>query len=374
MNRLKNNSLYFATDKDLFDLFTSAKKRISTDIILELARDRGIFLSKEEAREDLIDYLCLLPHDYYDLHSLLGHTETPSRKENSTCSAVDRKISTEELHRAILEIEQERAERFGECYIPSAFGEDRFELDVGYTEVDYSRTRLRQKRPREAKIEFEIEDDKVTIRSPANEKSKEIVTAILDKVSLNDDDFQPREIDLSALRPVERTLFFTNMIKCIDGYDLADVTKVDVDRRINPNLLPFDDNGEESEDSLSEESDKMLGIVQHALLQGEGLLHSPEYQGLSKRGFYICNIVWLVQESTPSGNRVEFSASLSQPESGTGFRYAVRGIYRRKSDSSLTKTARPVESQEERVLRQLLEAAAWEALSQVRSIDSESST
>ncbi|MCI5138530.1 MAG: hypothetical protein D3922_08990 [Candidatus Electrothrix sp. AR1] len=118
----------------------------------------------------------------------------------------------------------------------------------------------------------------------------------------------------------------------------------------------------------------MLGIVQHALLQGEGLLHSPEYQGLSKGGFYICNIVWLAQESTPSGKKVEFTASLSQPELGTGFRYAVRGIYRRKSDKSLTKTARPVEPQEERDLRQLLEAAAWEALSRVRQTESESSS
>jgi len=373
MNRLQDRSLYFATDKDLFDLMTSARKRISTEVMLELARDRGIFLSQEDSREDLIDYVCLLPHDYHDLQLLLEQTESPSRKEKVTSTTIDQKVSVEELRRATREVEKERAERCGEVYIPSIHNEGHFELEVGYTEVDYAKTRLKQKRPREAKIEFELGETNATIRHPANEKSKEVVEAVLAKLTQSTDrNFIPRQIDLSVLTSAQgRTFFFTEMIQRIEGYRLADVTKVDVDRRLTPSRLLSDFDGEEgSDEDTSPENGEMLGIVQRALLQGEGLLQSPEYRSLRDRGFYICNIVWLAQQSSPSGTRVELSASLSDPENGTGFRYAVRGVYRRKTDDNLTKTARPVELQEQRILHRLIETAAWEALSRARQLES----
>jgi hypothetical protein len=374
MTRLQDRSLYFATDKDLFDLMTSAKKRISIDVILELTRDRGIFLSQENSREDLVNYVCLLPHDYHDLQLLLEQTESPSRKEKTTFATIDENVSMEKLRTAIREVEQERAERCGEVYISSVQDDGHFELEVGYTNVDYGKTRLRQKLFREAKIEFELEENNATIRFPDNDKSREIIDAVVAKLSQStNESLIPRKIDLSMLTSAQhRTLFFTEMIKCIDGYSLADVTKVDVDRRLTPGLLSSDlDNEDDSDEYTTVESDEMLGIVQRALLQGEGLLQSPEYQSLRDRGFYICNIVWLAQQSTPSGSRVEFSASLSDPETGTGFRYAVRGIYRRKADGNLTKTARPVEVPEQRVLHRLLEAAAWEAVSRAQQIQSE---
>ena len=368
MSRPRDRSLYFASDKDLFDLMTSARQRLSTETLLELIRDRGIFLSGEDPRDHVVDYISLLPHDYHDLHLLLAQTESMSRKEKMTSSTIDYAVSVEDLRKVVSEIERERGERCAEVYSPSVASPARFELEVGYTEVDYSKTRLRQKRGREAKIEFELRTNGVTIRRPANAKSSELVDALLTKLrQIKDENLVARKIDLSSLTSAEaRTKFFTEMIRQIPEHRLADVTKVDVDRRLpSGSDLPDDD---ELHDH-SDESGKMLVVVRRALLQGAGLLESPEYQSLRDKGFYICNIVWLSQHSSPLGHQIEFTASLGDPEAGTDFSYAVRGLFRRKPNGELNKTKRLVNDQEQRELLRLLESAAWEALATARQIE-----
>ena len=66
----KNNLLYCATDKEIYDVLMSAKQRINPAVILELAKDRGIFYSSTDTRETLVHSLSLLPHDYHDLNIL----------------------------------------------------------------------------------------------------------------------------------------------------------------------------------------------------------------------------------------------------------------------------------------------------------------
>lgn len=78
-----NNTLqYCATDKEIYDALMSAKQKISEKVLLELAKDRGIFFSPKETREDLCSAISLLPHDYHDLNTLLEQREHQGRQVN----------------------------------------------------------------------------------------------------------------------------------------------------------------------------------------------------------------------------------------------------------------------------------------------------
>lgn len=63
----ESKRLYCATDKEIFDVLMSSKQRITESVMLELAKDRGVFYSAKDSREILADSLSLLPHDYHDL-------------------------------------------------------------------------------------------------------------------------------------------------------------------------------------------------------------------------------------------------------------------------------------------------------------------
>ncbi|MEE2577389.1 hypothetical protein, partial [Pseudomonas aeruginosa] len=78
----KKNPLYFcATDKEVYDVLMSGKQRLTDSVLLDLAKDRGIFYSPNESRDELSEIMSLLTYDYYDLQVLLSRREQKSRGE-----------------------------------------------------------------------------------------------------------------------------------------------------------------------------------------------------------------------------------------------------------------------------------------------------
>jgi hypothetical protein len=47
---IKNTLQYCATDKEIHDALMSAKQKIGEKVLLELAKDRGIFYSAKDTR------------------------------------------------------------------------------------------------------------------------------------------------------------------------------------------------------------------------------------------------------------------------------------------------------------------------------------
>ncbi|MEZ3187617.1 hypothetical protein HZR81_22290 [Pseudomonas sp. LM13] len=76
---IKNALQYCATDKEIHDALMSAKQKINEKVLLELAKDRGIFYSAKDSRDDLVSAISLLPHDYHDLNTLLEQRERARR-------------------------------------------------------------------------------------------------------------------------------------------------------------------------------------------------------------------------------------------------------------------------------------------------------
>jgi len=103
----KSTLQYCATDKEIYDALMSAKQKISEKVLFELAKDRGIFFSAKDTREDLISAISLLPHDYHALNTLLEQREHSGRQEKLTSVTLPEALTAEKIKEVLKEYTEE---------------------------------------------------------------------------------------------------------------------------------------------------------------------------------------------------------------------------------------------------------------------------
>ena len=136
MKKHLESSIYF-TEKDIYDALMSSKRTMTIPLIIELARDKGIILSSEEPRDELVKYLSSLLYDYYDLNILIDHITPAHKKEKSKVTKIDTKIEATDLKNIAKEIANEN--------IIIQVNKDpndanKTTLKVEYDEIDFSKT------------------------------------------------------------------------------------------------------------------------------------------------------------------------------------------------------------------------------------------
>ncbi len=361
---IKNTLQYCATDKEIHDALMSARKKISEKVLLEIAKDRGIFLSNKETREDLIGVISLLPHDYHDLNSLLEQSENSGRQEKITSVTLAEELTVEEIKDILKEYADEAPADERVNFHPK--GTNQVNVNVNYSEIDYGKTRLIQRTPKEAGIEFHTEDKKTIIRMPANERVKKIFSKLKDKI-----DFKKKK-EVQAIRieigefesPSLRTTFFTSLISTLNGFTLSNVTSVKVERL---KAEPEDDELVFEDDQETEEAKQVaLALVQKVALKGETLLASEEYQSLSRKGFFITSIIWRSKLKKPPYPMIEFEAAFEEPLLGKGFKYFIRGAYN-MVDQHYTKTIRPIDALDKEKYLTIIEETAANTINDLQN-------
>lgn len=355
---------FFATDKDIFDLLASAKQKLTENVLREIARERGIFYSQNDSREDLADALSLLPFTLNELVDLMDRRETSRRNEKTTTITLDATLEVDDIKAAIKEYQDEVGPT--EKVDSHLKGANEVVLNVEYDEMDYSRTRLIQRQRHDATIQFVQQNGKTLVRLPASEKSQRIVENLTSRIESRRKAVVPREtIELDGdFGADERTAFFTRLMSELPGYKLKGVTNL----RISPSKrsdTETDDEEELEDDEREAASREMLVIVRSMALTGENLMASEEYQALRKRGFYITAITWRADQTSIPYDSPHLHAEFADGEAGTGFKYSVKGIYRFQ-EGFYTKTARPADDAERENLYGLLEATARKVLSEQR--------
>jgi hypothetical protein len=86
----------------------------------------------------------------------------------------------------------------------SNVGTTKFAVNVEYEEVDFSKTRLRQRQRRKASIEFNVRDGETTVTYPANEKVRNIVEGLIDRAKAQKkEEIAIEEVDLSWISSYE---------------------------------------------------------------------------------------------------------------------------------------------------------------------------
>lgn len=365
----KGNLLYCATDKEIYDVLMSAKQRIGTGIILELAKDRGIFYSSKDSRESLVHNLSLLPHDYHDLNVILDQREHAGRSEKLTSITLNATLTIEDIKEVAKEYMAETPS--DEKAVGHQKGTDQYLVNVRYSEVDYSKTRLVQRTPKEAGIEFHVEGDKTVIRMPANAKAREIVGNIKDRLDGRKKTDIPTElIEISEFpSAAQKTQFFTLLISTMKGFKLDNVTSVKVEPiKKDPGSDELDLEDDQNKEQAKQEA---LALIKNVALKGESLLASEEYQSLQKKEFFITSIIWRSKQTTIPYPIVEFEAAFEEPEAGRGFKYSVRGALN-FTDGEYTKTLRPIEQDDKQHFLTIIEQTARNAIAAIRKAAAES--
>ena len=361
----EHRNQFFATDKDIFDLLASARQKLTEGVLREIARDRGIFFSPNDTRDDLTDALSLLPFTLNELLNLMDRQETTRRNEKITTITLDAQIEADDIKAAIKEYQNEVGPT--EKVDSHLKGADEVVLNVEYDEMDYSRTRLIQRQRHDATIKFVQQDGKTVVRFPASEKSQRIVENLTSRIeSRRKAAVQRESIELDPdFDSDERTTFFTRLISELAGYTLKGVTNL----RIAPSIRSAADADDDLVDIDDEERElanrEMLVIVKSMALTGENLIASEEYQSLRKRGFYITSITWRADQTSIPYDAPHLHAEFADGEAGTGFKYSVKGIYRFQ-EGFYTKTARPADDTEREKLYGMLETTARKVLKEQR--------
>ncbi|HYG91869.1 MAG TPA: hypothetical protein VD978_37100 [Azospirillum sp.] len=353
-----------ASDSDIYDLLVSSKQRLTEAVLQGLARDRGIFCSARESREDLADYLSILPHAYQDIEGILQRREPLHRREKTASTRLKADIPLEELKAAADEYAKSVAGSEGVVHRPKGNG---FQVSVTYDEFNHSRTRLLQRERHEAVIEFINEGGEVVIRRPATEKAKRIAEAIKGSVERKRKTLIEAEaIELVGLAsPGARSKFFTKLISSLEGFKLMNVMNLKVSSADSED--EGDDYGIDLEDPKGENaaSQEMLAAVHSMSLSGNNLVQSREYRDLTSRGFFITSISWRSERVGANNEIVQFEAGFEDRKLGTGFRYSVQGVFRLHKGAH-RKVSTPVNEVEKIELFELLEKTARKILVELR--------
>jgi hypothetical protein len=352
--------LYTVTDKEIYDLLGSGRKQFTPTLLAELGRARGMFLSVEEDRFELIDKLSSLTYGYKQMNDLQSLSEHATRGEKTTSVRLTTHLSAEDIKSVAQAYrEQSPPDEKIVTYSPSA---DKYSVNVTYTETDFSKTRLRQRQKRETKIEFDIADNEVVVRYGGNAKAQEIVNAIRTRLEIKTQtQIQVESVDLSLLSTSEqKTRFFTLLIGGLPKFSLENVLSVRVIAPPNTTVETDDDDGQVEAD------EEIRNLIKDVALTGTSVLLSTQYQGLAKQGFHITSIKWQSKRDSPPYDIVEFWAGFDEPELGQGFKYAVRGVFIRRSDAYV-KTIRATEESEKKALLALLDETSIKVFRTLRS-------
>lgn len=362
MNNLLNQ--FFATDRAIFDLMMSGKQRLTENVLRDLARQRGIFYSSFDSREEIIDSMSTLPHDYHNVMDLLSRRKHDGRGEKTTSIIIDAELSFDEIKKVLGEYQAEVGVK--ETVTSQKRGE-KLVANIQYDEFDYSRTLLIQRQRHDAGIEFGVENGKTVIRLPATEKAQKVVKSLKTRIEGHRKvELSQEIIELTSFKdPEARSEFFLKLITNLPGYRLRDVTNLKVSAGNKDQMVDeeMDDDFEEDDEKRSAEQE-MIGVVKNLAMHGKNLTTSEEYQSLRKKGFFITSISWSAEQTEFPQDIMLFDAAFNDGENGSGFKYSVRGT-RRYQEGQHLKTIRPVESHEEESLFNLLEQTARSILKEL---------
>ncbi len=356
--------LYCVTDKELYDALMSSKQQFNAGSLRDLARGRGILLSSADDRAVLADRLSAMVFGCEDIQAIQSAFDTAGRGEKTTSFRLNSALTPDDLK----QIGEEYRESVGEDekVVTRSVGTNGYAVDLEYTEIDFSKTRLRQRQTREAHIEFRIEGDHTVVTMPATEKARQAAEALRERLFARKQvDIGLEEVDLSGITdPEPRTAFFTKLIGSLPDFTLSDVMRVNADRADKPHATVLDEDSEE-EEADEEASEQMLGIVKAMAFQGQSLLTSPQYQAMHDQGFFITSITWSAKRNVSPYQIVEFEAGFEEPAAGRGFRYNVRGWNTQRS-GEYTKNVKPVPPEDKKKFLNMVERAAIDVFREIR--------
>lgn len=311
-------SLYIPTDKNIFDALLH--KKVTFKKLQEFLLMRGILISDQLSKEEVSRMISQLIFDFHDYTKLKELLENTNRKEKQKTITLKIKSTDDEVTNICNKVVADNINSYNNDSYKVIRRNNSTLLRVLYTEIDFTKTELRQRTSKTCDIILETTKTEVLIHQPATKKGSEIVSLIINSFKKNkQSDIIEEKISLETITsPEKRSEFFHCLIQSVNGYELEDVTNIDVHHSIDTLSVDLDE-----EDNLS----NLTGSIKKAALTGDGVHLSKELQQLHKKGFFISKIVWKSKGNLYKGNIVEFEVMFGNASSCTDFKYLIRGVY-----------------------------------------------
>lgn len=381
--------LYCATDKEVFDVLESSKKRITEGAMYELGRKRGIFYSKETDREDVILHYSTISHDHYSLKDITEFCGKNKRPDNIASKALGAEISFDTINNAVNKIKANDENE--NIYKVEQLEDGHVRVSVIYNDFDYGKTSLAQIKREEAIIDFKVIGNKTRVRLPATRDAEKIYKIIKDEIQEGfKETIKASEIEIPAGWDADKkTRFFFDLMTGIAGYSFFGASNLkvailppkieadsedDLDGDASPRNGSVDikaleeiegikssDDEEDDDDSVAETKLAMLSYIQKIALQGQNVQRDPEYIRLRDAGYFITSLTWRSKRTEGESGLVVCTAGFQDGVAGKGFKFAVKG-YHKPVENGFSKYIKPLDKQETEKLMTAIEECAERVL------------
>lgn len=348
-------SLYYATDKNLFDALNQSK--VDAETIQNIFTRRNIVTSKKTPRFELSLYFSRLSHDYLDHKDLSIRLGITSRRERITSVDLDHIPENDVVDTAVERL-SESLRKEGDLVHVTSNGSS-LSLNIKFTEIDYKRSEFSQVQHRDGQIELVKVGNEYVIRSTQSD----YVNRVRDLFIKNLEEGIGRSIGRSVVSlfdipsPKNRSKFFFDLMTTFPGYVRRDVTEVYV---FKPKPIDDSDNPLMPDESESH--------VERVFLRGNELTQSSLLTDLIQgKDYYISKVSWIAVETLGRGYGYEIEAMFHDPKECTGFSYLLKGVFPLEEGGKLMKKRRPPELSEIETISRDIENHARTLMKQIRA-------
>ncbi|KPX71412.1 hypothetical protein ALO35_200167 [Pseudomonas amygdali pv. lachrymans] len=346
---MRMGSLYFASDKAIFDALT--QRSLTSAELRKVFLSRGIVISNESDKKFLANRFSALFHDYYDYRNLSLLVGGRDSREKTTNVVVTTAVTKDQLTDALTSVKEWLVDDQHEQAEVAIHG-DQLKLTVKYQKLDLSQAEFRQVVEKTAEVILEKQGNGWKITGPMNEKFKDITDQLYSQIEIvTDKDVATRTISLEAISDAGiRTNFLRSLIRNLKGMEVVDVVDVstfnpkdreDDDLDLSDEALVIEDAVEFDSDDEGEGGDPETELarpqpetrvhkiirIDKASLKGKGVLESKQLMELEGHGFYLWKIRWTAREKLVGSEIVQFEAQFGNQSRYCDFSYIVKGVY-----------------------------------------------
>ncbi|MFJ4392468.1 hypothetical protein [Pseudomonas soli] len=356
---MKIGSLYYASDKAMFDALT--QRKVTVAHLRELFLSRGIIISPDTDKEELAKQFSSFFHDYADFQKLSILIGAHSTRERTTNVDLKAKLDKEQLLTSLQSTKELLEDKYQDGVDFWVQG-DAIMCSVRYTKTDYGQSEFRQVIQKEAQIKFEPTLSGWKVTGPMNDKFKLVSAALQSQIEIvTEEKVRVVDISLSAYPDSSlRSKFFRKLIHALPKMKVVDVIDV---ATFNP-VKDVDDILEEDDDDLLEgdepkvKESKAITRITKAQLRGQGVLESEQLLGLETDGFYIWKILWhAVDENQIDSDMYVLESQFGKQTDCSDFSYIVKGVMRYQSAGEYGSRVKANPVDEERIKKLIVKAA-----------------
>jgi hypothetical protein len=335
--RYHGPSLYFASDKNIYDALNQRKVDAAT--VKELFQERNIIVSPKTPREELAKYFARLTHDFEDHQKIAARLGIAARRERITsmeATGIDDKDSL------IVAIQKLKKEREAEGDVIQVVQEgNNWSLTFQYTTIDYAKNEFSQVQTRDGMIEVLQSSTGYTIRCTQNEFVCDARDKLLDLVSGAGNPVATTVVSLLDVPDAKlRSKFFDLVTNHLPEFKRIDVVSIYV-YKPRPDFDEDDDSAEAPET-----------YVEKVTLKGSGVTRSEVFNRLlAEDSYYINKVVWTSSKVLSAGDVYEIEAAFDDPKNCTGFSFMLSGVYAVEKGVVSTRKRTPLSSEVDAISR-----------------------